>query len=166
MYMRDRNELQNWRRLGATQSKVGGGIEINKWILWIWHFHTRRFLWGVELWLHACFNATWNRGDWYSTHIGRFTIREGATGAPLIVGLIVPLPYLGFFEKKYIFFSLGMESSRRFSVVQPEGTQFERVNQFTYLGNQINAQNKRSEEISKRIQAGNRCYYNPVALQP
>ena len=33
--------------------------------------------------------------------------------------------------------------------------QFERVNEFTYLGTQINAQNKRSEEIRKRIQAGN-----------
>ena len=31
--------------------------------------------------------------------------------------------------------------------------------QFTYLGTQINAQNKRSEEIRKRIQAGNRHYY-------
>jgi hypothetical protein len=40
-----------------------------------------------------------------------------------------------------------------------EQNQFERVNEFTYLGNQINAQNKRSEEIRKRIQAGNRCYY-------
>ena len=38
-------------------------------------------------------------------------------------------------------------------------TQFERVNEFTYLGTQINAQNKSSEEIRKRIQAGNRCYY-------
>ena len=33
------------------------------------------------------------------------------------------------------------------------------VKSFTYLGTQINAQNKRSEEIRKRIQAGNRCYY-------
>lgn len=30
MYMCDRNELQQWRRFGPTQSKVGGGIEINK----------------------------------------------------------------------------------------------------------------------------------------
>jgi len=40
-----------------------------------------------------------------------------------------------------------------------ERNQFERVNEFTYLGFQINAQNKRSEEIRKRIQAGSRCYY-------
>jgi len=37
--------------------------------------------------------------------------------------------------------------------------QFERFNEFAYLGTQINAQNKRSKEIRKRIQAGNRCYY-------
>jgi len=37
--------------------------------------------------------------------------------------------------------------------------QFESVNEFTYLGDQINVQNKISEEIWKRIQAGNRCYY-------
>jgi hypothetical protein len=30
-----------------------------------------------------------------------------------------------------------------------ERNQFERVNEFTYLGTQINAQNKRSEEIKK-----------------
>jgi endonuclease/exonuclease/phosphatase family metal-dependent hydrolase len=36
---------------------------------------------------------------------------------------------------------------------------FERVNEFIYLGTQINTQNKISEEIRKRIQAGNRCYY-------
>ena len=36
---------------------------------------------------------------------------------------------------------------------------FERVNEFAYLGTQINAQNKGSEEIRKRIQTGNRCYY-------
>jgi len=40
-----------------------------------------------------------------------------------------------------------------------EQNQFERINEFTYLGTQINVQNKRSEEIRKRIQAGNRCYY-------
>ena len=40
-----------------------------------------------------------------------------------------------------------------------EQIQLERVNEFTYLANQINAQNKRSEEIRKRIQAGNRCHY-------
>jgi len=40
-----------------------------------------------------------------------------------------------------------------------EQNQFERVNKFTFLGTQINAQNKRSEEIRKIIQAGNRCYY-------
>ena len=40
-----------------------------------------------------------------------------------------------------------------------EQNQFEKVNEFTYLGTQINAQNKRNEEITKRIQAGNRCYY-------
>jgi hypothetical protein len=40
-----------------------------------------------------------------------------------------------------------------------EQNQFERVNEFTYLGTQINAQNKGSEEIRKRIQTGNRCYY-------
>ena len=40
-----------------------------------------------------------------------------------------------------------------------EQNQFERVNEFTYLGTQINAQNKGSEEIRKRIQAGNRCHY-------
>jgi len=39
-----------------------------------------------------------------------------------------------------------------------EQNQFERVNEFTYPGNQINPQNKRSEEIRKRIQGGNRCY--------
>jgi len=37
--------------------------------------------------------------------------------------------------------------------------QFESVNEFTYLGAQINTQNKISEEIRKRIQAGNGCYY-------
>jgi len=37
--------------------------------------------------------------------------------------------------------------------------QFESVNEFTYLGAQINRQNKISEEIRKRIQTGNRCYY-------
>ena len=37
--------------------------------------------------------------------------------------------------------------------------QFESVNEFTYLGAQINTQNKISEEIRKSIQAGNRCYY-------
>jgi len=37
--------------------------------------------------------------------------------------------------------------------------QFESVNEFTYLGAQINTQNKISEEIRKRIQGGNRCYY-------
>jgi hypothetical protein len=37
--------------------------------------------------------------------------------------------------------------------------QFENVNEFTYLGVQINSQNKISDEIRKRIQAGNRCYY-------
>ena len=40
-----------------------------------------------------------------------------------------------------------------------EQNQFKRVNEFTYLGTQINAQNKRSEEIRQRIQAGNRYYY-------
>ena len=40
-----------------------------------------------------------------------------------------------------------------------EQNQFERVNELTYLGTQINAQNKRNEEIRKRIQAGNKCYY-------
>ena len=39
-----------------------------------------------------------------------------------------------------------------------EQNQFERVNELTYLGTQVNVQNKRSEEIKKRIQAGNRCY--------
>jgi len=34
-----------------------------------------------------------------------------------------------------------------------EQNQFERVNDFTYLGTQINAQNKGSEEIRERIQA-------------
>jgi hypothetical protein len=38
-------------------------------------------------------------------------------------------------------------------------SQFESVNEFTYLGVQINSQNKVSDEIRKRIQAGNRCYY-------
>jgi len=37
--------------------------------------------------------------------------------------------------------------------------QFESVNEFTYLGAQINTQNKISEEVRKRIQAGKRCYY-------
>ena len=37
--------------------------------------------------------------------------------------------------------------------------QFESVNEFTYLGAQINTQNKICEEMRKRIQAGNRCYY-------
>jgi len=37
--------------------------------------------------------------------------------------------------------------------------QFESVNKFTYSGSQINMQNKISQEIRKRIQAGNRCYY-------
>jgi len=48
-----------------------------------------------------------------------------------------------------------------FTVIQYiiEQNQFERVNEFTYLGTQINAQNKGSEEIRKRIQTGNRCYY-------
>jgi hypothetical protein len=38
-------------------------------------------------------------------------------------------------------------------------SQFENVNEFTYFGVQINSQNKISDEIRKRIQAGNRCYY-------
>jgi hypothetical protein len=38
-------------------------------------------------------------------------------------------------------------------------SQFENVNEFTYLGVQINSQNKISDEIRKRIQAGNRCDY-------
>jgi hypothetical protein len=38
-------------------------------------------------------------------------------------------------------------------------SQFENVNEFTYLGVQINSQYKISDEIRKRIQAGNRCYY-------
>jgi hypothetical protein len=38
-------------------------------------------------------------------------------------------------------------------------SQFENVNEFTYLGVQINSQNKISDEIRKRMQAGNRCYY-------
>ena len=33
------------------------------------------------------------------------------------------------------------------------------INEFTYLGVQINSQNKISDEIRKRIQARNRCYY-------
>jgi len=37
--------------------------------------------------------------------------------------------------------------------------QFESANEFTYLGAQINKQNKISEERRKRIQAGNRCFY-------
>ena len=37
--------------------------------------------------------------------------------------------------------------------------QFESSNEFTYLGAQINTQNKISEEKRRRIQAGNRCYY-------
>jgi len=37
--------------------------------------------------------------------------------------------------------------------------QFESVNEFRYLGAQINTQNKISEEIRKRIKVGNRCYY-------
>ena len=45
-----------------------------------------------------------------------------------------------------------------------EQNQFERVNEFTYLGTQINAQNIRSEEIRKRIQAGNRFYYTNKKL--
>jgi len=40
--------------------------------------------------------------------------------------------------------------------------QFESVNEFTYLGAQINEQNKISEEIRKRIQAGNRCFYAQI----
>jgi len=44
-----------------------------------------------------------------------------------------------------------------------EHNQYERVNEFTYLGTQINAQNKIIEEI-KRIQAGNRCYYENKKL--
>jgi hypothetical protein len=38
-------------------------------------------------------------------------------------------------------------------------SQFENVSEFTYFGVQINSQNKISDEIRKRIQAGNRCYY-------
>jgi hypothetical protein len=30
MCIYDKNKLQNWGRLGATQSKVGGGVEIKK----------------------------------------------------------------------------------------------------------------------------------------
>ena len=37
--------------------------------------------------------------------------------------------------------------------------QFESVNEFKYLEVQINSQNKISDGIRKRIQAGNRCYY-------
>jgi hypothetical protein len=43
-------------------------------------------------------------------------------------------------------------------------SQFENVNEFTYLGFQINSQNKISDEIRKRIQAGNRCYYGNKKL--
>jgi len=56
-----------------------------------------------------------------------------------------------------------MKTSRRKDKITQQyiiaQNQFERVNEFTYLGTQINAQNKRSEEIRKRIHAGNRCYY-------
>ena len=45
-----------------------------------------------------------------------------------------------------------------------EQNKFERVNEFTYLGTQINKQNKRSEGIRKRIQTGNRCYYSNKKL--
>jgi hypothetical protein len=38
-------------------------------------------------------------------------------------------------------------------------SQFENVNEFTCFGVQIDSQNKISDEIRKRIQAGNRCYY-------
>jgi hypothetical protein len=38
-------------------------------------------------------------------------------------------------------------------------SQFENVSECTYLGVQINSQNKISDETRKRIQAGNRCYY-------
>jgi hypothetical protein len=38
-------------------------------------------------------------------------------------------------------------------------SQFENVSECTYLGVQINSQNKMSDKIRKRIQAGNRCYY-------
>jgi hypothetical protein len=37
--------------------------------------------------------------------------------------------------------------------------QFESVDEFTYLGVQINCQNKISDEIRKTVQAENRCYY-------
>jgi len=42
--------------------------------------------------------------------------------------------------------------------------QFEIINEFTYLGAQINMQNKVSVEIRKRIQAGNRYYYTHKKL--
>jgi hypothetical protein len=38
------------------------------------------------------------------------------------------------------------------------------INEFTYLGAQINSQNKISDEIRKRIQARNRCYYANIKL--
>jgi hypothetical protein len=40
-----------------------------------------------------------------------------------------------------------------------EGKSYERVNQFIYLGSQINSKNSIQEEIRLRIQTGNRCLF-------
>ena len=60
-------------------------------------------------------------------------------------------------KTKYMKTSRGKDKITQLCII--EQNQFERVNKFAYLGTQINAQNKRSEEIRKRIQAGNRCNY-------
>ena len=59
-------------------------------------------------------------------------------------------------KTKYMKASRGKDKITQQYII--EQNQFERVNEFTYLGTQINAQNKRSEEIRKRIKVGNRCH--------
>ena len=43
--------------------------------------------------------------------------------------------------------------------IEVTGTSYEAVNQFMYLGSQINSKNSIQEEIRLRIQAGNRSVF-------
>ena len=43
--------------------------------------------------------------------------------------------------------------------IEVTGTSYEAINQFTYLGSQINSKNSAQEEIRLRIQAGNRSVF-------
>ena len=62
-------------------------------------------------------------------------------------------------KTKYMVNSRKKETFRNIKSFECNGGVYERVNEFKYLGAQINDQNEMHLEIRARMAAGNRCYY-------